>query len=348
MAGFKEHLGYFLSNQELNNKEIAERKIILESKPLTLGIIVNDWCNLNCIMCPESRHKNQYALSESALRKIEELLPYLEKIDWQGGEFLNLDYVKKMFLSLQNYPQIRHAITTNGLLLDKEWIELLFNLNTAVTFSIDSPHQGTYEYIRQGADYNKLIESLNLIINLEQKSKKRLERYLAVVVMKSNYLQLTDFVEFAEKYKFSAVFFTPVKNLNTEENIFKPVNQDIQRYLDETMCLLKARFTERNIELKWNLPVACDKSGKGQAGAIKNNRDLLCDLPWRGMFICGERNGDIIPDCWCVQPIGNIFHHTLLEVWNNVKMQEYRRKIASNDMELCNGCYAQGQFIRWY
>ncbi|MFH1202403.1 MAG: radical SAM protein [Candidatus Omnitrophota bacterium] len=342
----KRQVDHFLINKEINNKEILERRVVLESRPSMLGIIITDWCNLSCIMCPDSRRKNQHVLSASTLRKINELLPYLEKIDWQGGEFFHLDYVKDMFLSFKKYPHVKHAITTNGLLLNKEWIELLFNLNTVVTFSIDSPRQKTYEYIRQGGSFNELIARLNLIIDLEQEHKKRLERYLTVVVMKSNYLHLTDFVEFAKKYRFSAVFFTPVKNINSEENIFKYINKDIQKHLNEVMSLLKVRFVENNIELKWTLPNADEKLGCDPDSLTKNKKNLLCDIPWRGMFICADRNGNIFPDCWCSQPVGNILENTLLEVWNNAKMQEYRKKISSNDMEICSECYVEGQRIR--
>jgi MoaA/NifB/PqqE/SkfB family radical SAM enzyme len=338
----KKDFNIFLNNKEINTKETKERKIILESKPLILGVIINDWCNLDCIMCLDSRHKNQYTLSAPALWKIKELLPYLERIDWQGGEFFHLSYVKEIFLFMKKYPHIKHTITTNGLLLNEEWIELLLHLNTAVTFSIDSPRKKTYEYIRRGGSYNELIERLNLIINLEQKYKRRLERYLTVVVMKSNYLHLAEFVEFAKKYGFSSVFFSPVRHLNNEENIFKYINKDIQKYLNEIMCDLKSRFAESGIEFKCNLPDSCKKLDVGQNELpIKNGGNLLCDLPWKGMFICGERNGDIVPDCWCLQPIGNIFQNTLLEVWNNTKMQEYRRRIAAYDMGLCSECYAQ-------
>jgi MoaA/NifB/PqqE/SkfB family radical SAM enzyme len=344
---YRRYADLSINNKKINNSEILERKTILKSRPSMLGIIVNDWCNLNCIMCSEARRKNQCTLSASVLWKIEELLPYLEKIDWQGGEFFRLDYIRDIFLFMKHYPRIRHTITTNGILLNKEWVELLLNLNTALTFSIDSPHRETYEYIRQGGNYNELIERLNLISNLEQKHKKRLERYLTVVVMKSNYLHLVDFVEFAKKYKFSSVFFTPVKNLDSEENIFKYSNQDIQKYLNEVSYLLRDRFAESNIELKWFLPDARQQLDSSQDSLIKNNTNLLCDIPWRGMFICADRNGDILPDCWCSQPIGNIFRDTLLEVWNNVKMQEYRRKITSNDIELCSECYTEGQHIRF-
>jgi len=343
----KKDSGLFLNNKEINAEETKERKITLESKPLLLGIIINDWCNLDCIMCLDSRHKNQYALSVPALWKIKELLPYLERIDWQGGEFFHLDYMKEIFLFMKGYPHIRHTITTNGLLLNEEWIELLLNLNTAVTFSIDSPRKETYEYIRRGGSYDELIERLNLIIDLEQKYKKRLERYLTVVVMKSNYLHLAEFVEFAKKYGFSSVFFSPVRHLENEENIFKHISEDTQKYLSRIMSELKSRFAESGIEFKCNLPESHKRPDVVQGGLpIKKEGDLLCDLPWKGMFICAERNGDIVPDCWCLQPIGNIFQNTLLEAWNSQKMQEYRRRIAAYDMGLCSECYAQDQYIR--
>lgn len=327
---------FFLNNKKINIQETLKRKIILDSKPLILGIIVTDWCNLKCIMCADVRSRNQCTLPASALEKIEELLPYLERIEWQGGEFFHLDYLKELFFSMKRYPHIEHIITTNGLLLDEAWIRLLFDLNVRVYFSIDGPTKEIYEYIRKGANYGQLIKQLNLIINLEQKYKRKLERQLFVVVMKSNYRVLTDFVGFAKKYGFSFVSFMPVRFIDNEENIFKYTNNDIQKCLSENIDLIRSRFVESGIGFHSELPDYHKKLDVVQDNMLKkNSENLFCNLHWKGMFVCADRDGNILPDCWCEQPIGNIFQDSLLEVWNNEKMQEYRKKIVMHDFSLC-------------
>ncbi|MCX5713774.1 MAG: radical SAM protein, partial [Candidatus Omnitrophica bacterium] len=228
----------FHKNKEKNIEEFLKRKIVLESKPLRLGVIVTNFCNLRCIMCPESRYKGGLTLPESALPKIEEMLPYLERIDWQGGEFFTFGHLKKIFHTCKAYSDITHEITTNGLLLDEEWIELFLELNTGLTFSIDSTVKDTYEYIRQGGHFDMLIKNLNLIKKLEYKHNKILRRNITVVVMKSNYRNLRDFVDFAKQFGFGSLLFTPVLFWQNEENIFASADYDAG-YLNEAKQYIK-------------------------------------------------------------------------------------------------------------
>lgn len=368
------HQNIFLENKDRNTYETANRKIILQSKPLKLGIIVSDWCNIHCIMCPDTRNKGSSVLSPSVLSKINDLLPYLERIDWQGGEFFHVGHMKEMFLKLKDFVRIKNVITTNGLLLDTDWIEILLELNSELVFSIDSPHRETYEYIRHGASFDSLIEKLELIKKLEERHKRGLTRGITVVVMKSNYRHLSDFIPFLQKYGFTKINFNPLMFLDNEENIFK--NPDVQ-YLNETMLYLKKTLCGLNIECGWNLPAIDNDGGIKQKDACmekatfycnfpfnrisnylkkkmseiysKNNNNsdnsrinsvnrlfLSCVFPWQMLWFGVDRGGNIFPNCWCVYPIGNIFRDNLLEVWNNEKMQQYRKNIAIREFGLCN------------
>ena len=326
----------FLKNREKNIRETCERKIILESKPVRLGIIITNWCNLRCIMCPPQRHRGGFTFPLSVLCSVEELLPYLERIDWQGGEFFGFEHVKKMFVSMKNYPHIQSEITTNGLLLDEEWIRLLFDINVTTTFSIDSSVKEEYEYIRSGAKYNDLVDRLNLILELENACGNKFKRGITVVVMRSNYRHLDQFIPFVEKYGFGHISFNPVMYIETDENIFRDPQLDY-RYLNETMNYLKEQFGKLKVNFVWNLPQRYDEvSAQQNTYARRTGSELYCNLPWKSLWVIADRDGDVLPDCWCRESIGNIYHNTLLEIWNNQKMQEYRRKIVENDFSICN------------
>lgn len=363
----------FLENKELNTQEMRSNKIVLNSKPLRLGIILTDWCNIHCIMCPSSRNNGSSVFSKAILSKIEQLLPYLEIIDWQGGEFFNFKYLKKIFSQLKVYPHITHVITTNGLLLDEEWIELLIELDANLIFSIDSPKKETYEYIRKGADYDKLIGKLELIKKCEARLNKKLKREITAVVMRSNYRHLVDFIPFTEEYGFSSINFNPIMFLENEENIFEDINGQEMRYLNEIESYIKRTLAKSGIGCGWNLPMDSNfergtlycslpldmlinlvrKSLRKAVGKYMNNplegryneetnisfskkKVLYCHFPWQMMWVSIEREGGIFPNCWCIHPIGNIFRDNLLEVWNSDKMQEYRRNIIMKNNSLCN------------
>ncbi|MBM3245013.1 MAG: radical SAM protein [Candidatus Omnitrophica bacterium] len=326
----------FLQNKYKINQETHERKELLEAKPLTLGVIFTNWCNLRCIMCPSERYANTCTLPPSFLSKIQELFPYLERIDWQGGEFFHLGYMKEIFLSLQHFPHIQNVITSNGLLLDKEWVKLLFDLKVKIDFSIDSPRKDIYEYIRRGADFNQLLKCLDLLADLEHKHNKSLYRDMNVVVMKSNYHLLIECVEFARKYGFRNIAFNQVSGIEHGENISYDNDKDIRESINLQARLIDNMFADSGVGIIWNLPGMCDSQAKQPICGNNQEAYLLCDLPWKGMYICAQRQGDIFPDCWCRHPAGNIFRDSLLEVWNGTNMREYRQRLSKSDFNLCN------------
>lgn len=208
-------------------------------------------------------------------------------------------------------------------------------MNVTITFSIDSPVRETYEYIRCGAKYDELTGCLNLIRDLERRHKKKLNRAVVVVVMRSNYLHLHEFVRFVKMYGFESISFDPVK-WEDEENIFRDSHCDY-RLLNETMNLMKDEFSRDGVGFVWNLPSG-PKGVNVQENTCthQNSAELFCNLPWKSLWICADRNGDVVPDCWCKVPVGNIFHGSLLEIWNNEKMRDYRQKIVANDFSICH------------
>ncbi|MBN1914138.1 MAG: radical SAM protein [Candidatus Omnitrophica bacterium] len=328
----------FKENKRKNTKEISEKKIILDSMPLWLGINVTDWCNLQCIMCPSIRHNKKVTLSESALVKIKELLPYLERIDWQGGEFFGFPHIKKIFEFLIGYPAMHVEITTNGLLLDQEWIELLLELNSRVSFSIDSTDQKIYEYIRRGARFDILLSNLKKIQEIEIKTGKNLARDIFVVVMKSNMHTLPSFIDFAAEFGFRAVTFQPVQFITNEENIFYNNSYDVG-FLQKVMAEVTEAALLKNIILRCNLP-CCSKKTDSVHYSLQGFDDslgLFCLYPWKALWIKSEHNnGDIFPECWCKENVGNIDQDSLLQAWNSIKMQQYRKRIIDKDRTLCN------------
>lgn len=101
------------------------------------------------------------------------------------------DYLK----ILRNY-NIQAGISTNGLMLDKHLETLIeyFDICSNIRFSIDGVKKETYEKIRVGGNFNKLLENLEL-------AEKKLKPYgyeilIDCVVTKDNFDELGDFIVF--------------------------------------------------------------------------------------------------------------------------------------------------------
>lgn len=289
----------FAINKKLNEWETQQKKLILDSRPIRLGIIATNKCNLSCIMCPALRWSGQYTLTKQALKNIYGLLPYLELINWQGGEIFLIDFLKEIFEDMKNYDNIVHEIITNGLLLDEEWLELLINLKIQLVFSIDSVVPKTYEYIRRGANFKELTAKIELLNEMERKFMKKIPKIIAVVVMRSNVEELELFVDFAKKYNFSTVAFHPISHTDDEENIFKDMTQEDKYTLNAKVENIISLGQAADISIHNRLPKLSFKDNSGFESADHKPGPLFCSLPWASLWIDASKGG-MSPQVVCV------------------------------------------------
>lgn len=102
-------------------------------------------CNLNCIMC--TRARSGKFLSRQAIDKIKDVLPYVKRITWQGGEAFAHDYLEDIFNYINdNFAHVKQDIITNGILINEKWAKTLAQLNALLSVSIDSIDDKVYEY----------------------------------------------------------------------------------------------------------------------------------------------------------------------------------------------------------
>jgi MoaA/NifB/PqqE/SkfB family radical SAM enzyme len=335
-------------NMLQNETEIAQKKVTLSCKMRALTVTLTNKCNLACIMC-KTRTK-PWDLPEKHIKEIITLFPYLERVMWQGGEVFLYAGFKDLLKEAGRFP-MRKIIATNGLLIDREFAEIMVKSNVELTFSIDGATKEVYEHIRAGAQFEKVIESVNLINELRQSLNPKMETRLNVLVMRSNCHQIEQFLDFAKQYKFNTVFFNSTGNdfQNLSENIFCYSRDDkVISYINKIKTKLANKAKEYNIRLENWLP-SSEFFGQAQTGPasevakesedkpINKNEKLFCHVPWQRLYIdCG---GAVRPDCLCPTEkyLGNISEDALEEMWNGEKMKEYRRRIVNNDFKnFCN------------
>lgn len=344
----------FLSNMILNEVEIVKGKKIIESKPRGMGIALTNRCNIRCIMC--SVWNNPWDIPEKTINEIMELIPYLQRIFWQGGEVFLSPYFDKLLEKVSAYPNIRQDINTNGLLINRRWAKKLVKANANIIFSIDGVTRETYEYIRRGAKFQDLLRSIEILNEEMQGAKKdiaytgngrKCSTIINLVVMKSNYHELDGFIDFAKKYGFSRLQITPV-DIDNQENIFLHKDIEALTYIDKIMPDIVEKAKACGICVSNWLPVIKNPSSSqkdilpseetqasdhrqtnGSAAEIPN--EIACYWPWQFLFM--DWGGRVRPQCFCPKPVGNIHHNTIEEIWNNEIIQSYRQKIFDNDCQ---------------
>jgi len=332
----------FLENKRLNQNEINQKKTTLSSKLTSLICALTNRCNMQCIMCDTWR--THWEIPPRTYRQVLALLPYLEHVIWLGGEVFLSPYFKELLEESKKYPYLEQRINTNGVLIDEDWAEKLYQNNIELIYSINGITKETYERIHQGVCFEQLIKSLEIIKAMKRKYKdKKFHLRMNAVIMKSNYHEVEKFLDFAKEYEFSLVQLMPIVGENTPEHIFSPKYQDkeIFRYLGAAIEKLKPKADEYNIELLNSLPTL-DASGQDGVGSTSKGDGIFCYLPWQQVLIYPD--GNVRFGCFCDEPIGNVLENSLDEIWNSEKAQAYRRKIAEDSyQDLCGQRCVQGR-----
>lgn len=323
----------FLINKDRNQKEIDSDKVVLESKPCMLMVVLTTRCNLQCIMCSRRNPNEDLTLPVESIKQIIGLFPYLGAIDWQGGEVFLVDYFKDLFLEASSYPNIDQSVITNGLLINKEWAETFAKAKTNLTYSVDAVTKDTYEYIRKGAKFEDLLRSLDVVSETNKRYNNPLSLHMNVVVMRSNYRQLGLFPEFCQRYGIKHLRFDFLRpDVVPQEDILLRADIEAVEYLRNELGDIEKEAQGRDIWFEYTFRSLLFPSAE-IPGHIGRKPRLKCELPWKKLYIDAGGNGIIRPDCLCQHNAGNIMDHKIDEVWNNEIMQLYRRNLIEGNIQ---------------
>ena len=157
-------------------------------------------CNLHCVMCPwKDSHHHGRDIGLDLYRTLSRDFRHVEEVDLTGsGEPLmhaNLDQIVR----ITKDEGCRVGFSTNGLLCDASRIEQLLAAGLDwVAFSVDAATAQTYEKIRIGSSFDKVIDNLEHIRKAREKSTDRRPTLMIFfVMMKENYFELPEMVDLA-------------------------------------------------------------------------------------------------------------------------------------------------------
>ena len=330
----------FLYNKILNEYEIIMKRECLESKPREMRVTITNKCNIGCRYCDIWKFPN-WQLQESRVREIMEGFPYLENMNWLGGETFLYKGFEEVLEEGSKYDTLHQTIYTNGLLLTERVLEKISKANISLLIAIDAGKKETYEYLRRGASWNKLCKNLELIKEVSKKTNKKIRTVFNAVISKSNYKEIFDMVEMANKYDFNEIRFMSILG-NSDENIW--LNKDIEAllYLKQNIELVLKRAQEYNIFADFN---KLDVEGQyyndinvkfAKEGNYKLTKSpykfLRCIGPYKNLVI--DSKGPMRPCVNCHDWLGDSSKQTINEFWNCEGMQTYR-KLFSN-MYMCD------------
>jgi MoaA/NifB/PqqE/SkfB family radical SAM enzyme len=255
----------YLLDARNNSVPWGETMPIKQIKNIRLAI--DDSCNLSC---PSCRNKQIFEKDKSKLRKqyrlANKIIDYVRSqshtinihVGSDGDPFASLVY-RYFVKEIKNLPNIRFTIQTNGLLIKKiyERHEELFKKLDVLNISIDGATKDTYELLRRGGSYEKILENLETVKKL--KRKYGFEFVLHYVVQEKNYFEMGKMIELAEQYDADRLWFNRITNWNTYVNF---VEEDVldknNKNYNECVAQIK-KIKNKNYNILIEMPTLVSK-----------------------------------------------------------------------------------------
>ena len=275
--------------------------------------------------------------------------PNISSIDFSGwGEpLLDPGLFEKMAKIRNICSKITLGFVSNGTLIDDRVVDLINKTELDyIIISFDGASEKTYNKIRIGSNFNKVVEGLG---NLSRKKHKNLSLSASFVVMKENINEMEKTVELFERLNFDSIYFKPLNVISTRDDIDFIANQDeILKHFD--------RIDQDKYSIKialWGvgangLEKNCSANAAGGAFFINCNGDVApcCNIGHHvPAYVNHETGATAIDDCSYF--LGNLNETALSEILNGAEYRKFLGKFHAGRIPApCFGCQLIGSEMK--
>ncbi len=274
-----------------------------------------DWaitakCNLSCRHC---RGFSEGELSTERARKLVAEIAEL-KPGWvivEGGEPLLRDDLFEL-LGLMRQKELEAHLITNGMLLSPQIITALKQLGVKVMISIDGATPSTYEAIRKGANFDRVVQAGRHCV------KDGVLEAINFTILKRNYTEIPGVFELAASIGVQRITFIGLKPCQsyTEELLSPQEYREAIKLTCQAAQKTGVEFffdepffwaTVRELGLPARMPVV-------DTGILASSTSA-CIF---GEYLFIETNGDVKPCSFTPMTLGNVNEKPLGEIWREV------------------------------
>jgi len=184
-----------------------------KSYPAHIDFMLDDTCNLDCVMCSrvasssstniDSGLKNKITYDASFKKQIQPFLKQGKFFAFSGGEPFLIPLYAEMWEMIHQYnPAATIYIQTNATVLNDRVKQQLEKYRPELSLSIDSLNKETYEQIRRGASFGTVSENLKFFLSYARKYNKKLSLRITPSVL--NVYEIPEIVHYCNTH---SVFF---------------------------------------------------------------------------------------------------------------------------------------------
>ena len=318
-----------LQQPELNNADFTAW-----GYPYILQIEPSNTCNLSCELCPVGLETLVRPPRHMSLKEFQRIIDDLEDyllllVLWDWGEpFMNPDLPEMIQYAVER--DIRTVTRTNGhFLLNAGYTERILQSGlSSLIVAVDSLEQEQYELFKKRGKLSRVLQGLELAVDLKAKTGSRTIINMRTVVTRNNEHEIEKLRTYAGQLgadHYSVKTLNPSVNPDDQDESLVPKNPAYQRFQYEPGTLRRIRA---------NAP---------------------CRRVWTMSNIFS--NGDVVPCCYdfsASMSVGNVNEKPLSEIWNGPTYRTLRSRIHTmqQELELCRACWVNyalsdtGRFVK--
>jgi radical SAM protein with 4Fe4S-binding SPASM domain len=269
---------------------------------------------------------------------------------------LHLQGLGEPMMHPQFFDMVEYAVqkgiqvTTNSnltLLGDKQAERCITSGLHSLHVSIDGATPTTYERIRVGSNFDRVISNLErLQLMRQQKQSASPHLQLVMVLMRQNLQELPDLVRLAARYSVDSLFVQHLCHDFGESTLpahYQPMRQFVQSetLLDTDLQQIEQVFAQaRSLAQTLNVDLRLPRLRPKLHPPETPGRER-CDWPWQGAYISYQ--GLAMPCCMISTPdrlnFGNWLQQGVEQTWNGEAYQTFRQQLDSNSPpEVCRSC----------
>lgn len=219
MAKYKLGNGCEICSVDLTGKNFGEVRALhfdhipSNSKyPTQMEFLLTNTCNLECVMCKgefsslirkniENLPPIPNVYDDKFIQQLEEFIPYLHETRFSGsGEAFLIEANYKIWEKIISInPACKIMVQTNGTVLNNKVKEVLSKGNFQIGVSLDSLKKEVFESIRPNSKFERVIENTHYFNEYCLNNNRKFN--ISTCVMRQNWMEMPDFVNFSNKIK---------------------------------------------------------------------------------------------------------------------------------------------------
>lgn len=266
-----------------------------------------------------------------------------------GEPFIDKDIFYRLKRIRELNKNLFVDVYTNGLLLNTpEFIESAINVINMFRFSINAFSKTNYESTMIGGNFDKLIDNVQLFMQVKNAAGNDTKTSAEFIVMKKNIMDIVKGIKFCSKYGIDSIVFKPLWIIDdvTDAEFVKPEDAEantLREQIGKALQLGRQNniifeiYKEIN-ELYFdniNFDEQCvtsmappvspsinDSSNEELVRPANDYDKFPCSDPWDNIQIFED--GGVLLCCQGVTPIGNLNETSISDIWNGNEANRYR------------------------